>query len=301
MSSEVGASQAAGVKRSWVASMRTRVLSALVLIPVVIALVWGGGWWAFAGAATVYVAGVLELRGLVARREWPLALSVALPVGAVFLLSGMPFLASQRLTLTAIAITGSVVGVIGWIIVTQLPTQRAIAAIGMTVFAPFYLAWPLSLIILVRGDQPGYLSRGFWWLLMLLLAVWANDAAAYFTGHYLGRHQLSPTISPNKTWEGFFGGLVFTIIAVIVVSAGADHFAAAPLHIPLLHQVVLGALVCVVAVIGDLGESAIKRAVDAKDSGNLFPGHGGMLDRADSLLFAIYAIFFYALALGLLK
>jgi phosphatidate cytidylyltransferase len=134
------------------------------------------------------------------------------------------------------------------------------------------------------------LPNGLWWVLVALFGVWGSDTGAFFTGRFIGRHRLAPTISPGKTWEGVFGGLVLGTIAVVLFSA--------PLGIPWYLAIVLGILVTIASVLGDLAESLIKRQAHVKDSGQLFPGHGGMLDRIDSLLFAVIVVYFFSLFVG---
>src|SRR5262249_26934543 len=157
--------------------------------------------------------------------------------------------------------------------------------------------WPLAFFLLLRGDTLGAGTTGFWWMLALLFMVWANDTFAFFTGHYLGRTKLAPHVSPAKTWEGFAGGLVFTVFAAFVFTIALPTAFQQPLHVAWYHAVLLGVLVAIVGTIGDLAESLLKRGTGVKDSGRLVPGHGGILDRMDSPLFAILVVFFFALYL----
>ncbi|HET9920446.1 MAG TPA: CDP-archaeol synthase, partial [Ktedonobacteraceae bacterium] len=159
--------------------------------------------------------------------------------------------------------------------------------------------WPMSFFILLRGSEVGWpfaatpwwvLPRGVWWLLVVLFGVWGSDTGAFFTGRLLGRHKLAPRISPGKTWEGVGGGLVLGTIATVLFSR--------PLGIPWYLSVVLGIVISIVAVVGDLAESLIKRQTHVKDSGQIMPGHGGMLDRIDSLLFAVIVVYFFSLIVG---
>jgi phosphatidate cytidylyltransferase len=122
------------------------------------------------------------------------------------------------------------------------------------------------------------LDGGRGWLLAVVLTVWAADTGAYAVGRSVGRRPFAPHISPSKTWEGTIGGVASGAIAAAVLVAGLG---ASPVV-----GALLGIVVAVAAVIGDLAESVLKRAAGVKDSGTLIPGHGGMLDRVDSLLFA---------------
>ncbi|MGM0412063.1 MAG: phosphatidate cytidylyltransferase [Pseudomonadota bacterium] len=123
------------------------------------------------------------------------------------------------------------------------------------------------------------LADGPWWVLVLMFTIWGADTGAYFAGRALGRHRLAPSVSPGKTWEGAIGGLALALLA------GSGVALAAGLTIPAGFSLV-AAITVVASVVGDLGESLLKRAADRKDSGTLFPGHGGVLDRVDSLLAA---------------
>ena len=131
-------------------------------------------------------------------------------------------------------------------------------------------------------------ETGCWWLLLAILTVYAADTGAYAVGRVIGRHRLAPSISPGKTWEGTAGGMLFAVIAVVALGA------LFPLRLEIWHLAVIGVILGAVSPIGDLVESKIKRLADAKDSGNLFPGHGGMLDRLDSLLPSLIAVYILA-------
>ena len=175
---------------------------------------------------------------------------------------------------------------------------------ALTVAGTFYVAWLLGLFQALRlvggGDGSG---RG--WVLYVLAATWAYDTGAYLVGRRFGRHRFMTWISPSKTWEGAAGGLLFCLLATLIArSPLAPPLAAlsgwAPLPVPLWHVPFLALAVCLAAQIGDLAESMIKRGAGAKDASALIPGHGGMLDRMDSLLFTVVLVYAYvALVLGL--
>jgi phosphatidate cytidylyltransferase len=150
----------------------------------------------------------------------------------------------------------------------------------VTLLAVLYVNWLLGHALPIRA-----LPDGVEWLLMLLLVTWLGEAAAYLAGTTLGRRALAPALSPRKTVEG--------AVAQVVVSALAGLLAHAWFHPSLgaVQGLALGALLGVVGQAGDLAESAIKRSLGAKDSGALLPGHGGMLDRIDSLLFNVPALY----------
>ena len=166
--------------------------------------------------------------------------------------------------------------------------EKPIARLAYIVFGQFYIAFPFSVLnLLAFPDSASNITSYQWiWVMALLLFIWANDTGAYLIGVRLGKHRLWERISPKKSWEGFFGGLAFTVIVAVVFA----HFYP---QIALYHWIALSLGVAVFSTYGDLFESLIKRSVEVKDSGHSLPGHGGFLDRFDSLLLAVYAMLFY--------
>jgi len=149
-----------------------------------------------------------------------------------------------------------------------------------------YIPSTLGLLVAVRSST-ALGNNANRWILFLLVVVWFGDTGAYYMGRALGKHKLAPLISPKKTFEGAIGGVLGNTVAAclgkkILLSA-----------IPLIQLLVLSWVLGVVSQIGDLAESALKRAAGVKDSSNLLPGHGGMLDRIDGLLFAAPVLFYY--------
>jgi phosphatidate cytidylyltransferase len=279
----------AGAAREWWTSLGRRAVTAFALIPVVVALVWFGGWVAFAGATLTLVLALLELRSMLAQRGWHPVLLLSLAFGVDFLLAAM--LPHQRAALLEIGITATLGGAFTWLILTRRATlENSLTDWALTLALPVYLGWPLSLFLAMRGDVAGYQPAGFWWVLTTLFGVWAFDTFALLGGRVWGRTKLAPWISPKKTWEGAAVGLVFALIAGFVFTR--------PLGIAWYHALGIGAVVSVAATIGDLAESLLKRDTGVKDSGTIIPGHGGLLDRVDSLLFGAMAVFFYGVALG---
>jgi phosphatidate cytidylyltransferase len=176
----------------------------------------------------------------------------------------------------------------GLFMITSQNLLTAISNLSITFFGIFYIGFLLSHVILIRNQVDGRE-----WLLFLMITVWAGDIIALFTGTLFGRHKLYPKISPNKTYEGFLGAIVGSVII---------GFLYASFFLPYFNK---GACILVAVGIGTLGqlgdftESMLKRSAQVKDSGSLFPGHGGVLDRIDSFLFA--APFLYYLLPLLLK
>ena len=165
-------------------------------------------------------------------------------------------------------------------------TPRAnLADVAVTAFGPLYTSLSLSTVVLLRSTESSFSIP--WITLAVMLSVWANDSFAYLVGSQFGKHKLAPRISPNKSWEGFAGGLVGSMLVwfFIALFGGIDM---SPLF-ALLFGVVEGFF----SVIGDLFESRIKRGVGLKDSGSIMPGHGGLLDRTDSMIFGTMAAFLF--------
>ena len=171
-------------------------------------------------------------------------------------------------------------------------TPRAnVADVAATVFGPIYTSLMFSSVVFIRDMEAGF--PGGCLVLGAVLSVWANDACAYLVGSRIGRHKLAPRISPKKSWEGLFGGLAASIVIWVLMSV----FGIDTLSIPM--SVSAGVLVGLAGIFGDLFESRIKRGVGVKDSGNFMPGHGGLLDRSDSMLFGCMVAYFVLLIGGL--
>lgn len=282
----------------WLAALGRRALSAVVLIPIVIALVFFGGWVAFAAAALALFIAAYELHGMFTHKGLHPLTVLSIVLGLDFLLAAMLYVLHPDplvpLTLIGLGLSALIVITFAWLMLTRKTLDGILVDWGLTLAAALYLGWPLAFFLLLRGSVMGTSTAGFWWLLALFFMVWANDTFALLTGHYFGRTKLSPLISPAKTWEGFFGGLVFTVIAALVFTILLPSVFYQSLGVAWYHAVILGILVAVASTIGDLAESLLKRGTGVKDSGTIVPGHGGLLDRMDSLLFAVLVVFFYA-------
>jgi phosphatidate cytidylyltransferase len=162
---------------------------------------------------------------------------------------------------------------------------RALEATAFTVFGAWYLGGLMGYLVGVRMIGSGG-ELGADLLMMLLVVVWAGDTFAYLFGRWIGKHKLAE-VSPNKTWEGSIAGFIFSILAAL-----GCHYLFIQQLAP-IHAAILGALVGITGQIGDLCESLLKRSASIKDSGSILPGHGGMLDRIDSLLFGAPTIYYY--------
>jgi phosphatidate cytidylyltransferase len=166
----------------------------------------------------------------------------------------------------------AVIGLPVLLLASGMPAPETLAGLGAVGFGVAYFAFPVAAITTLQRLDP--------WLVFLLFAItWLGDTAAYYVGSRLGRHKMAPRVSPNKSWEGAAAGFATGVIATLVWSVWR-------LGEPRPALILVGAATAVAAQLGDLFESLLKRSVNTKDSGALLPGHGGMLDRIDALLFA---------------
>lgn len=169
----------------------------------------------------------------------------------------------------------------------RAPDPRALEGVALTLFGILYVSWFLSFLIKIR-----FLEGGVLWVTYLIAVTKFADIGAFFVGSLLGRHPLIPHISPKKSVEGLVGGFA----ASAAVSAGFGPYL--PVELSLAHLLVMGVLIAAVGLVGDLSESLMKRFANAKDSGGLLPGMGGVLDAADSVLFTAPIFYFHVLVLG---
>jgi phosphatidate cytidylyltransferase len=273
--------------------MRERAISAAVLVPVLlIVLAIGGPAIALAIALITVVAAIEVFRLLHAAGHdaFP-ALGIVLAVTIVLDAAFPDVLDGSGLLLSAIGVV-----LVGVAALTRQDPRAGLVAWIATVFGAFYVSL-LAFVIRLGNMAPPIpegapfealgAERG--WILLLILAVWAYDTGAYVVGRQFGRTKFMTHISPAKTAEGVVGGVVATIVVLAVFLWGLGQSPA--------HALLLGPLAALAAQAGDLAESMLKRAAGAKDSGALIPGHGGMLDRIDSFLFAAPVVSLYVVAI----
>ncbi len=258
--------------------LATRTASAAVLIPAAIALAWFGGIYLAIGVALITAIGILELRKLAISAGWGFAFVPALVLGITLVLR--PQLSDAdgfNLQLAAILLMA-----VTLLMRTVVPARRKnLTAWIAGIAGAAYLGGLGSFFVYLRA-----LPDGFRWLLLAFAATWSYDIGAYLGGRFLGRHQFGGRISPRKTWEGVVFGLAAVVVCVFAFSN------ILPVEAWLIPVVALA--FAAAAQLGDLVESAMKRQAGVKDSGVLIPGHGGILDRVDSLLLTGLAVYLYA-------
>jgi phosphatidate cytidylyltransferase len=306
-----------------------RVLTAVALVPVVLLLVFRAPLWLFALA----VAGII----LLALHEY-LSISEAAGIEPTkwltYVMALLPFVAgwkdiwhygqgeNYKIEFSLFFLFGwqdvlMVAAVVfGVPLVFRKDLKMGLAAVASSILGLIYIAVPLSLLLCMRADSFTKVL-----IIFTLFSVWAGDIAAYYVGRSIGKHKLAPIVSPNKSWEGAIASVIASMIVAVLVFHFRDqvenffagrHWArtymvfplgSKPsfLRLPWAHVLGIGILTNVAAQFGDLFESALKRGAGVKDSGTLLPGHGGVLDRIDALLFAIPVVWYYANLTGFLR
>jgi phosphatidate cytidylyltransferase len=258
-----------------------RTASALVAIPLLFALILWHEPLGFAALVLLGTAiGLAEFAQLTLGDQGPRARALLVVLGTLF--AAAIYLWPDRAFVFGLAVV--VLLALDGLTSAPADLNAATRRLGMSVFGVFYVAGLLTALPLLRRD----LAQGAWWVIAVFVVTFGNDTGAYFVGRALGRHKLAPTISPGKTVEGLFGGLLAGIGVLLAYRA---------LFFPGLRvfdAVVIGTAAGILGPAGDLTESMLKRAAGAKDSGRLIPGHGGMLDRIDALLFIGAYVFVHA-------
>ncbi|HKA62629.1 MAG TPA: phosphatidate cytidylyltransferase [Methylomirabilota bacterium] len=260
------------------AALGRRLLSTVVLLPLFVWMVLAGPAWLF--GSVMVLAGALgqwEFTGMFERAGITSFRWLGLLGGSLVTASfALPL--SEQATLTAVVLT---------LLVTGLFRREAGRAVwepmAVTLLGIGYVNWLLGYAFWLYD-----LPDGVKWVLLLVSVTWVGETAAYAIGSTVGRHKLAPVVSPRKTVEGALAQLIASVLGALV--ARAWFFSSLSIE----SAIVVGLLLGVVGQIGDLVESAIKRSLNTKDTGGLIPGHGGMLDRVDSLLVNTPVLFYYA-------
>jgi phosphatidate cytidylyltransferase len=284
------------------ANLGRRIGFAAVAIPAALGLVYLGGWVLAMLVALIGVLGVKELFGFVPAKDigpmalpgflsaaalGPLVYSVlAEPAAAGFWAAWWPYAGALWLILVLI-----------WVLTTRPPDGHPLEAASTTVLAVLYAAaLPAFILVLRHADHATASWPGTWLVFFPLVVIWVCDSFAMFGGMLIGGPKLSPVVSPGKTRSGGVAGIVGAVIVGAVF--GWWVFPVAGVHATPVHVLLIALVLSIVGQLGDLLESLFKRGAGVKDSGTLIPGHGGILDRFDSLYFALPVCAFLYRALG---
>jgi phosphatidate cytidylyltransferase len=262
-----------------------RWLTAIIAVPILIFLIGPGPRWLFYSViCAASLAGLMEYYAVTSAR---------LPKPVLWLTGLLTFFLFAAIYTRQIMFVPAIILLWALLPMTSFmvagPQRLAADDLGKALFGPVYAALPLALLILIDMRPKGPI-----WIFFLLIVVFAGDTGAFYFGRLLGRHKLYEAVSPNKTWEGAIGGLVASIMA-----ASLFFRLIGPCTLD-LKVLILVVILSIAGQVGDLCESMLKRNHGVKDSGRLLPGHGGILDRIDGLLFAIPVLYVYlCLDLGL--
>jgi len=252
-----------------------RIIVAILIIPITIGAVYAGGW--------VFLALVLAILGIAAWEYWRMFQKGGFCPSRAIVIGGVLLLAASRawlgfnysdLLLSAIILVA--------MFAHTLAYERGIACsasnFAVTVCGVLYLGWIGAYLFSLRN-----LPDGTWWTLVVVPAAALADSGGYIFGKTFGKHPFSPRVSPKKTWEGYVGGILFSMVCTALLAVVWHMRDPA---ITVRTSLIIAAIISVLSPMGDLGESMLKRQFGLKDSSSLLPGHGGMLDRIDSWLWA---------------
>ncbi len=256
---------------------KTRLITALILLPVVAIFVQLGGIIFFVGTLFIALTAMWEfLRMMRLRGHHP-----NLPIAVLVVLVGIFSLYLQRESLLVPALAFLFMASLIWQLF-QAQSDAPVVDWAITLAGAGYIGVGLAHLWGLR-----LLDNGAAWVWVALFSTWGADTFAYFVGRTFGKHKFFPRLSPKKTWEGVMGGFLGGIVGGVLVSLFTI------ISIP--HAVAIGIIVALLDPFGDLSISMMKRYAGVKDSSHLFPGHGGMLDRTDSVFFAVVLVYYYAI------
>lgn len=286
---------------------RQRALSSVGVVVVGVVPALFGVWGMAAAFAAMGVICVMELRAMLRRRSE----AVSIPIGIAIVVLTVVTVAAGWPAWVLGALAGATLIAPAVVLMFRPSLEGTLASWAATLFATVYIAVPLGHSVALRhiagttSGAGGWLTAvenrlgfgstalGLAWFLLALVTTWLTDTSAYLCGRAFGRRLMAPAISPKKTWEGFAGGIVGAILAAVIANwcfgVGMRPVVAA----------LVGVVVALAATLGDLSESLLKRQTGVKDSGTLIPGHGGVLDRIDGLLFVFIVLYYVALVVGI--
>jgi phosphatidate cytidylyltransferase len=271
--------------------MKTRIISAAVAIVLLAAVVYAGAAAIGLAIFVMAVVGIYEFYNALSKGGFK-------PIYPIGFLSCLPliYLAfQQNMGADGNSLMPKVTAVGAYVFLAVLlcllifsDGKYKVADISVTILGVVYVVFLFSFVILTRNLNNGYL---YIWL--IFIGAWATDTFAYFTGVAFGKTKILPKVSPKKSLEGSIGGMAGCMVSMLLFGLYYNHMVTGASGISILHFAVLGLICGVVSQLGDWAASAVKRSVNIKDYGNIMPGHGGVLDRLDSILFVAPAVYFY--------
>lgn len=253
--------------------MLTRLLTALVLASIGLpATIYGGVFfWLMMALFLTYAS--WEYVSLMRGANWQPSAAITVSGVLALLIARTHYPPYESAVLTAVVF----IAMIYHLITFEHGRDQAATDFAVTVAGLIYMGWIGSYLVKLRT-----LPDGVWWFFLVLPATWFADTGAYFIGKNFGKHKLSPRLSPTKTWEGYWGGVLFgTLAGMLFTWLWREH-----LGVTLLDGTLISFIMAALTTFGDLGESMIKRQAHIKDSSHIFPGHGGVFDRIDTWLWA---------------
>ncbi len=267
-----------------------RILTALAGIPLVIAAIHYGGVFFMAFIVAVIILCLYEYGLILLTAKKPVSRSGLIIFGALITLGALaaPLSASSSADCGLCNISGFFIALTlcGIFFLEMALPNRSIERVANTFLGVILIPWSLAHLINIRLMGP----YGEYFVYIIFFTVWTSDTAAYFVGRFLGRTALNKQVSPKKTWEGAIGGVIFGTGAALLCW---NLFF--PWYITFTQALILGVLISVIGIVSDLAESLIKRSSGVKDSSNILPGHGGILDRFDSFLLSAPVIYYVLL------
>ena len=265
--------------------LKHRVITAAVGVPIVLAAIWFGDPWFTILIGAAALAGTYEFYHIAKldRREPLIYLGLLWALALVL----SPHYHDGSSDVLPLVITATMLISLIFLL-RRTARETAFRNWSWTIVGALYVGWMLSYWLNLRG-----LEDGRNWVFLAILTTFANDTAAFFIGRSKGKNKLIPAISPSKTWEGAIAGLICAILAAIVIAMVINQIA--PFTFKYWQIILLGFLISLFAQLGDLVESLLKRNMEVKESGNLLPGHGGILDRFDSLIFVGAVVYYYVI------
>lgn len=249
--------------------LKTRIISACVFVPVILVAAFVGKWLWAALILAIALIGGYEFGKMVEANAYRFLPWIYYPSAALIVVMAQLFPESPAILMAVLFLSFAVY------ITMFILGKYNIDEITMNITAVVYIPVTLACAILLRSGFPD----GMWYIFLLLIIQWFTDSGAYLIGSAIGKHKLMPKVSPKKSVEGALGGIVVAVIGALLLNAFVK-------ILPVGYMVFVAVAVSIGGQLGDLCESAVKRWAGVKDSGNLIPGHGGMLDRFDSMLFA---------------